>query len=262
MRDLESMDIPAYVSPDRTATAAWALVEDARAAYRKLRQPALTDPVPGIEKLTGTIDEGQAKAILAKMDIATPAGAVCESHSAAIAAFGELKKPCVVKILSAAVQHKTEVGGVHLNIGTERQLDAALEMIDTIDSPGGKKYLLEEMAPSGLEIIIGAKNDGSFGPTVMIGLGGTAAEALGDVAMRLAPLTAEDAMDMIAELKTSALFDQWRGGPQYDKDAVARTLVKIGALITQHPEITEMDLNPVRVYPAGVMVLDALIVCR
>jgi len=261
LRDLESMDIPAYASPDRAATAAWALVADAKAAHRKQSQTGLTEPSFDIAKLTGSIDEGKAKAVLMQMGIATPANAICENHTDAIKAFRELQKPCVVKVLSSEIAHKTEVGGVHLNITTERELVSALEKIDTIDTTGEKKYLLEEMAPSGLEIIIGGKNDASFGPVVMLGLGGTAAEAFGDVGMRLAPLTVHDAMDMIAELKTSALFDAWRGGPQYDKGAVADALVKIGALMSQHPEIKEMDLNPVRVYPKGVLALDALIVC-
>jgi len=261
LRDLESMDIPAYASPDRAATAAWALVEDAKAAHRKQSQTGSTEPSFDIAKLTGSIDEGKAKEVLMQMGIATPANAVCENHTDATRAFGELQKPCVVKVLSSEITHKTEVGGVHLNIATERELVAALEKIDSIETTGEKKYLLEEMAPSGLEIIIGGKNDASFGPVVMLGLGGTAAEAFGDVAMRLAPLTVQDAMDMITELKTRALFDAWRGGPQYDKGAVADALVKIGALMSQHPEIKEMDLNPVRVYPKGVLALDALIVC-
>ena len=262
LRDLESMDVPAYVSPDRTATAAWALVEDARAAHRKQRQPLITESSADIDKLTGPIDEGQAKAVLMQLGIAAPANAICKTHADAVTAFENLKKPCVAKIISSEVAHKTEVGGVHLDITTEDQLVAALKKIDAIDTAGEKQYLLEEMAPSGLEVIIGGKNDSNFGPSVMLGLGGTAAEALQDVSIRLAPIAVEDAMDMVAELKTSALFDAWRGGPRYDRKAVADALVKIGSLMARHPEIKEMDLNPVRVYPKGVLALDALIVCR
>lgn len=261
LRDLESMDIPAFVSPDRTAVATWALVEDAKAAYRKTRTCDTTDNGPVIAPLTQSPDEARAKAMLSKLGIPVPKNAVCNTHPDVLDAFLHLKKPCALKILSAAVTHKTEVGGVHLNIETPEALQAALKKIDAIDAPGEKGYLLEEMAGNGLEIILGAKNDPSFGPTVMIGLGGTAAEALGDVSMRLAPLNTADAMDMIHELKTRALFDAWRGGPVYDKAAVARTLVKLGNLMVQHPEIREIDLNPVRVYENGVLVLDALIVC-
>ena len=198
--------------------------------------------------------------MLSEIDVPTPRRAVCADHSEALAAFKKMAKPVVVKILSTAVTHKTEVGGVCLNIDDEPGLTRALDRIDAIQTPEKPKYLLEEMAPPGLEIIVGAKNDPSFGPTVILGLGGTAAEALGDVAMRLAPLTVDDAADMIAELKSAALFDGWRGGPYYDKKQVAEILVRIGRFMLQHPEIKEMDLNPVRVYEKGILVLDALIV--
>ena len=261
IRDLETMELPAFVSPDRAAAAVWALVEDAKAAFRKQRSSAAVDDRSAeIVAIREAPDEAQAKTILSTIGVAVPKHVVCADRAAAKAAFADLKKPCVVKVLSAAVSHKTEMGGVHLNIQTEDQLMAAIEKIDAIDVPGDKQYLLEEMASQGLEIIVGGKNDPSFGPVVMLGLGGTAAEAFGDVAMRVAPLTIDDGLDMIAELKTSALFDAWRGGPQYDKQAVAETLVKVGNLLARHPEIKEMDLNPVRVYPKGVLALDALIV--
>jgi hypothetical protein len=151
---------------------------------------------------------------------------------------------------------------VHLNIRTEDQLVSALEQIDAIETVRERGYLIEEMAPEGLEIIIGAANDPGFGPTVLLGLGGTAAEALNDVVMRLAPLDLFDALDMIAELKSSVLFDGWRGGALYDKREVAETLLKIGRLIGHHSEIKEMDLNPVRVHEKGLTVLDAVIICE
>ena len=260
VRDFETMDLPVFISPDRTAAAVWALVEDAKAAYRKQRPTPETAPAADIPVITEAPDEAQAKGILEKIGITVPKRVECSGHITARAAFAELKKPCVVKILSAAVAHKTEVGGVHLNIETEAQLEEALAKIDAIEVAGSKQYLIEEMAEKGLEIIIGGKNDPSFGPVVMIGLGGTAAEALGDVSMRVAPLTADDGLDMIAGLKTSALFDAWRGGPSYDKKAVAEALVAVGNLMAKHPEIKEMDLNPVRVYTEGIMALDALIV--
>ena len=189
-----------------------------------------------------------------------PASVVCTTHGEASRAFNQLSKPCVVKVLASDIAHKTEVGGVILNVNTEEMLISALKQIDAIESKQEKKYFIEQMAPAGLEIIIGGKNDNSFGPTVLLGLGGTAAEAFGDVTMRLAPLNQIDAYEMISELKTSALFDAWRGGVQYDKEAVADILVKIGQFMVQHPEISEMDLNPVRVHEQGLMVLDALMV--
>jgi len=263
LRDLESMDIPAYGAPDRASIATWALVEDARAVHRRQRHSVSTKPrCNAIEKLVRSPDEAQAKAILAKMDIPTPQNVICENHQEAIAAFRSLKKPCVVKVLSSIVIHKTEVCGVHLGVENESQLLLALQKIDAIQIAQKKRYLLEDIIPSGLDIIIGAKNDASFGPTVLLGLGGTAAEAFGDISLRLAPLTVADGMEMICELKTSVLFDAWRGGPNYDKEAVADTLVKIGSFLNDHNEIKEIDLNPVRVSENGIVVLDALIICH
>ena len=260
MQAFQSMNLPAFVSPDRTAAAVWALIEDAKASFRKQRPKTMPGHGPTIDTVPHAPDEAQAKTILETLGIPAPERLVCKDHGAAFNAFSHLKKPCVVKILSAAVSHKTEVGGVHLNVKTREQLDAALAKIDAVKAQGEKRYLIEETAPPGLDIIIGAKNDAAFGPVVMLGLGGTAAEAFGDVAMRLSPITIHDAMDMIAELKTSALFDGWRGGTFYDKSAVADALVKISCLVSRHPEIKEMDLNPVRVFDQGIMVLDSLIV--
>jgi len=263
IRELKAMEVPAFVSPDRTAAAVWALVEDAKAAYRLRRSERRAD-VGGAGPLTisPSPDEDEAKRVIEALGITVPTRRLSPDHASARVAFEELLKPCVVKISSPLIGHKTDVGGVHLNIRTVQELEEALRRIDLIEVAGERQYLIEETAPEGLEVIIGGKNDESFGPTVMLGLGGTVAEAFSDIAMRLAPLSNEDAMDMIAELKTKALFDAWRGGPCYDKEAVADALVRIGALIYHHPEIREIDLNPVRVYQKGLTALDAFIVRR
>ncbi|MDR3568277.1 MAG: acetate--CoA ligase family protein [Syntrophobacteraceae bacterium] len=260
-KELCAIDVAVFRSPDQAAVAAWALTQDSRAYYRKKRQNLRARSAIASDTLRVSPDEAEAKLLLRKMGIDTPIFVVCESHAEAVWSFRKMKKPCVAKILSAAIAHKTEVGGVHFPIQTEEQLLDALRKIDAIEVPGKTKYLVEEMAPAGLEIIVGATNDVSFGPTVMAGLGGTAAEALGDNSMRLAPLDLEGALEMMSELRAARLFDRWRGGPSYDKMAVAALLVTIGQFMEQHPEIKEVDLNPVRVFEKGVVVLDALMVC-
>jgi acetate---CoA ligase (ADP-forming) len=261
-KELAAINIASFVSPDRTARATCALVEDAKAVHRRGRLGEYPVHPPVIDALKTVPDEAVAKSILETLGIRTPARVVCGTHQEAKTGLLDLRGPCAVKILSPGIIHKTDVGGVHLDIRTEEQLLSALKEIDVIETPGKKRYLLEEMAPEGLEIIIGAANDPGFGPTVLLGLGGTAAEALHDVVMRLAPLDLLDALDMIAELKTSVLFDGWRGGPAYDKREVAETLLKIGHFIHHHSEIKEMDLNPVRVHEKGLTVLDAVIICE
>ena len=262
VNELAAINVPVFKTPEQAALAAWALTEDSRAAYRKKQQDPGANFSGGVKAISAPPDEVEAKLLLRGMNIDTPAFAVCKSHEEALESFRKMKKPCVAKVLSLAIAHKTEVGGVHLNIETEEQLIDALKKIDAIDAPGERKYLLEEMVPAGLEIIVGGKNDASFGPSVMVGLGGTAAEALEDKSIRIAPLDLVDGLEMLAELKAARLFDGWRGGPVYDKKAVAELLVKIGHFMAQHPEIREVDLNPVRVHEKGAIVLDALMVCN
>ncbi len=262
-KELESNHVASFVSPDRTAGATHALIEDAKGAYRRRQrvQEHSGDFIP-VDPIEHATDEAAAKSILEKFGIHTPSRVVCTSHQEVKNGFRELGVVCALKILAPGIAHKTEVGGVQLDIRTEKQLMSALEEIDKIEAGGERRYLLEEMAAEGLEMIIGAANDPSFGPTVLIGLGGTKAEALNDVAVRLAPLSLFDARDMIDELKSSVLFEGWRGGPVYDKGELAETLLKIGHLVSHHPEIKEMDLNPVRVHQNGLTVLDAVIICE
>ena len=261
---LADFKITTFTSPDRTARAIRALVDDSKAAYRK--QAAKNQPLPGIaiEPLEKTPDEAEALRLLNELGLPAPRHIVCSTHEEALAAFSKLKKPCVVKVLDPSIAHKTEVGGVILGVKTEKQLLAAVEHIDQIDSGAGsatgRKYLLAEMAEEGLELIIGAVNDPAFGPAVLLGLGGTTAEALGDVSMRLAPITAPDAREMIAALRGRELLDGWRGSPAVDKEELVKTLIKVGQLMIDRPEIKEIDINPVRIYEKGLLALDALIV--
>ncbi|MFH0974564.1 MAG: acetate--CoA ligase family protein [Spirochaetota bacterium] len=259
---LAENNIPSFPSPDRTAKAIRALVDDSKAAYRKSRRADVATDKIDIAPLTEIPDEAEALDILDRTGITTPQRIICASHDKAKKAFAKLGKPCVVKVLDKTIKHKTEVGGVILGVKTEKQLEAALKQIDKIKTGSKKKYLIEETAKPGLEIIIGAINDASFGPAVLLGLGGVTAEALDDVSMRLAPLTQFDAEEMISELKGKALFNGWRGSPAVDKRRIAEALVRIGLLMTGHPEIKEMDLNPVRVYEDGLIALDALIVLK
>ena len=118
------------------------------------------------------------------------------------------------------------------------------------------------MAPPGLEVIVGARNDESWGPVVLLGLGGTTAEVLEDVSIRLASVSKTEAHAMIDELKSSALFSGFRGNPQADKEALANIIVSVSRIVLEAPGVQEIDLNPVRVYEkgAGALALDALII--
>ena len=260
-RQLIELGVVPFTSPERTARAMRAVAEDARNRHRI---DSYADVKSGKEKVlalpSGKLDEAAAKALLQKAGIPVPEFRVCRDHDTALQAFTELRKPLAVKVLSAEILHKTEVGGVHLGIREESDLKDALHKIDSIKSAAGHAYLLEEMAGPGLDLIIGGLRDPVFGPVLLLGIGGTIAEAIKDVSMRLAPIYPADAAEMLAELKAKVLLEGWRGAPAVDQQAVIRALLAVSDLLVGCPEILELDINPVRAFETGILALDGLIV--
>ncbi len=252
--------VPAYGSPERLVGAVTALVEDARLRARPAPSAANTAPLPaGFAVPRGALDEVEAKVLLESVGLRAPLRRVCNSRAEALVALAAHGGPMVVKVVDRAILHKTEVGGVHVNVRTPQELELALDRIDAIAGPA-RPYLLEEMAPSGLELIIGAVRDRSFGPVVLVGLGGTLAEAVKDVSRRVAPLTSADAEEMLGELRGHALLDGWRGAPAVSRTAIVEAMLALSAIIMANPAVTEVEINPFRVYPDRGLMLDALIV--
>ena len=257
--ELRRAGIFAAESPEQLARAAIGLARDAAAQARlALPEPRRTPPqrlvVPDVP------DEHSVKQLLEGMGVPAPRRSACNSHQQAFEAFERLQKPVAAKVLSSEVLHKTEVSGVHLNLADRAALTEALGRLDAIPIAGERRYLIEEMAPPGLELIVGAIRNPSFGPTVMVGLGGTLAEAWSLTATRLAPLMPHDAEAMVEELRITALLEGFRNAPPLDRAALLRLLVTVGDLIHQHPEIEQLELNPVRLYQRGLLVLDALLI--
>ena len=260
LRRLADMNVPAFATPDRLARAVRALVDDAKAQHRLGTATPAVAPV-GAPSTTGVgLTEAEAKRLIAAHGIAVPESRECASHQDALAAFEALRKPLAVKILGPGILHKTEIGGVHLHVRTPEALRRALSAIDAIHPAGRTRYLIEEMAPPGLELILGGKRDASFGPTVLVGLGGVYAEALDDVAVRIAPLTRRDADDMLSTLRGAALLDGWRGAPPIEKDGLIDAIMAMSCILLEQTQITEIDINPLRVYPEGLMALDAVVI--
>jgi acetyl-CoA synthetase (ADP-forming) len=173
--------------------------------------------------------------------------------------------PVVLKIVSPEIVHKSEAGGVKLNLKNENEVKAAY--CDIIEN--AKKYdpkasivgvLVQEMAPQGIETIVGAVKDPQFGPTLMFGLGGIFVELLKDVAFRVAPITEQDAAEMIVSVKAFPLLNGYRGSQPADVKAIVNLLLVVSRLVMDHPEIRELDLNPVMVYPNGTKTVDARII--
>jgi acetate---CoA ligase (ADP-forming) len=260
---VEAGAVPVLTGPERGADAMRALVADATAAARRLAAGAeaagkATRPAGEAAPLYGPLDEDQAKRVLEGIGLRAPRRRVCASREQARAAVAELR-PAVVKVLDPAITHKTEVGGVHLGVEPGPSLEAALDAVDRLVSPA--RYLIEELLPAGLDLIVGGLRDPSFGPVVLVGLGGVVAEALGDTSLRPAPLSAGDGHEMLAELRGRELLDGFRGGPTVDRAALVALLRSVGDLLLAHPEIAELDVNPLRATGGGELIAaDALIV--
>jgi acyl-CoA synthetase (NDP forming) len=179
--------------------------------------------------------------------------AFSEDEAAALAAI--MGYPVVLKIASDAVLHKTEVGGVRVNLGSERAVRAAyrelaVRLAAVIQPPGPAGVLVQPML-RGIETIVGLSEDPVFGPLVAFGLGGVQVEAVRDVAFRIAPLTDRDADALIHAIRGFALLRGYRGQPAADLDALRDLLLRVSLIGRYVPEIVELDLNPVMALPEG-----------
>jgi acetate---CoA ligase (ADP-forming) len=227
-------------------------------------------PIEGMPELgRGTQPEWLAKKGLAAAGIRVPAGELARSADEAAAAAKRIGYPVVLKAQAAALSHKTEAGGVILDLGDEAALRAAWDtLMESVRraAPGVMLDggLVEKMSPKGIELMIGAKRDPEWGTVLLLGLGGIWVEALGDV--QLLPGTADKVqiLDALRKLRSAKLLSGVRGMPPADIDAVADAVLAIGRLMAAVPELTEIDVNPLMVHGEGegVTALDALIVAR
>ena len=209
--------------------------------------------------------EPEAKALCCEYGIPVTVFKVAHGADEAAAFAGEIGYPVVLKIVSPEIVHKSDAGGVKVNLKSSEDVSAAFGQI----MENVKKYnpqaqivgvLVQEMAPQGTEVIVGAIKDPQFGPTVMFGLGGIFVEVLKDVTFRIAPLTVDDAKEMITELKAYPVLKGFRGTPPADIDALVSILCNTSRLIMDNPEIKELDLNPVMAYQKGAKTVDARII--
>jgi acetyltransferase len=256
--DLWRAGVPAVLSPERLVLAATALDADAKGQWR-LTQPSV-DGTKVASRLSGPFDEDRAKELLISYGVVTPQRRLCTSKEQALEAFTALNKPVVIKIAAADIAHKTEAGGVFLGIRLETEFNDALESIARIPTSTPGRVLIEEMASSGVELIIGGVRDTSWGPCIVIGIGGVTAEAMADSSVRLAPLSDADVADMLDGLRGKKLLDGFRNLPACDRESITQTAHAIARLMLEHPEIAEVEINPVRMTQNGALALDALVV--
>ena len=167
-----------------------------------------------------------------------------------------------LKAIAPNLLHKTEAGAVRLGLaGSAQVISAAADMAHAIQTAGHplEGFLVQRMASGIAELLVGVVHDPSFGPVVAVGAGGTSVELLGDVTVRLAPLTGRDAAEALRELRSFPLLDGWRGAPVADQQALEEVLVRVGQLADHHPEIAELDCNPVIASPHGATIVDVRI---
>ncbi|MGH7864510.1 MAG: acetate--CoA ligase family protein, partial [Candidatus Binataceae bacterium] len=210
------------------------------------------------------LSEIESKRILETLGIAVAQAEPARTAPDAAAIAGKIGFPVVLKVVSPDVAHKTDVGGVELNLESEGQVRAAFDRIRAnlnAIAPQARfeGVAVQPMAQAGVELLAGITRDERFGPLVMVGLGGVLVEVMKDTSMRLAPVAPHDAREMLAELRGAAILGGARGRPAADVDGIVDLLVRLSQLAAEHPEIAEVDLNPVVAYPKGVRVLDARI---
>jgi acyl-CoA synthetase (NDP forming) len=274
--------IPAYVFPESAALA----LASASARGEWLARPV--GKVPALE-----VDEARGRGIIedavahagAGGDVWLPADrcrelleaygirsarvALAATAEEAVERAEEIGLPVAVKLRSATIAHKSDIGGVVLDVRSENEVRRAFEEIRARVEALGRSdemqgVIVQEMAREGIEAIVGVTQDPQFGPLMMFGLGGTTVELLKDVSFRIHPLTDVDAREMVRSIKTYPLLEGWRGSPPGDVGALEELLLRVSTLVEDVPEIAEMDLNPVKVLRPGegCVVVDTRVLVR
>jgi acetyl-CoA synthetase (ADP-forming) len=209
--------------------------------------------------------EPEAKRICEEYGIPVTKFKVASNAKEASKNADEIGYPVVLKIVSPDIIHKSDAGGVIVNLKNPNEVSNAYKKIlDNVKRYNAKAriagVLVQEMAPQSTEVIVGAIKDPQFGPTIMFGLGGIFVEVLKDVNFRIAPLTENDAVEMIIQLKAYPLLKGFRNMPAADISALQQILCKVSHLVMENPEIKELDLNPIMAYQKGAKTVDARII--
>jgi acetyl coenzyme A synthetase (ADP forming)-like protein len=207
-----------------------------------------------------TAGDTESKDILAAYGVPLPKSTLAKDADEAVAAAQAMGYPVVMKIASPDILHKTDIGGVKLNLNSESDVRDAFDLIyyrATRHMPDATIWgcQVQQMVKGGKEVIIGMNRDPQFGPLLMFGLGGVYVEALKDVTFRVAPIDRREAREMLSEIRAYKLLRGVRGEKPSDLEAIADTLVRVSQLATDFPEIVELDINPLLVFPAGQGVL-------
>jgi len=209
--------------------------------------------------------EPEAKRVCIEYGIPVTDFKVAKNRTEAVKFAKKIGYPVVLKIVSPDVIHKSDVGGVIVNLkDTNDVQDAYKQITNNVKKHNSDAkivgMLVQEMAPQSTEVIVGATKDPQFGPTLMFGLGGVFVEILKDVTFRIAPVTEDEAREMITAVKAYPLLKGYRNMPRADIDAIVEILLNTSRLVMEHQEIKELDLNPIMAYEKGAKTVDARII--
>jgi len=256
-RALHAHSVPHYLTPSRAALGLGTLHRYAQVRAHPIPAP---QPVEGVSRERAAqvieaavaagpavLDPQAGAEVAAAYGLRVPPSGLAATPDQAVTLAERFGYPVALKRVAPGVVHKADGGGVALGLGNAAALRAAFARVV---GPGERGFV-QRMAPGGLEVIVGARRDEQFGPLVMVGLGGITVEVLRDVAFRLAPLSVEEAREMLAETAAGRLLAGVRGQPPGDAEAVVETLRRAGQLLADLPEVAEVDLNPLIVAPAG-----------
>lgn len=256
-------------SPERAMRALARVTQFGRSISAAHGESSETKPIPKVHLNLGRGPQAEwvGKQALRMLGIPTPEGALARSADEAVEIAARIGYPVVAKAQAPTLAHKSEVGGVLLGIQNEEALRAAWQKLyDAVARADANLVLdgvlIEAMGERGLELVVGASRDAQWGPIVMVGLGGIWVEAFGDVQLLPPDLPRKAIIARLKRLKAAKLLAGFRGAPPADLDAVAEVVATVGQLMLAHPEITEIDINPLVAYSQGrgVIALDALIV--
>ncbi|MGA9178444.1 MAG: acetate--CoA ligase family protein [Desulfobacterales bacterium] len=252
--------IPVFPTPERGIKALAQVLE--RKTLNAPQKPTLTVPATGRQ-----LPLHQAFSRIAEQGLPCTEFALADSRTHAVQIAQGLGFPVALKISSPDILHKSDVGGVQLNLNSveavENGYDALLSAVKR-NNPEARVdgVLVSKMASPGLEVIVGMNRDPQFGPVILFGLGGIMVEIFQDVSLRLLPLTKEEVLDMIREIKGYGLIAGYRGRPAVDEQALADCLLAVARMSEDYPEIVEIDLNPVFAYPDGIQVADVRMIVK
>ncbi len=267
---LRSRDVPVFTEPYEAVSCVGALHRYARSLAAPLEAPL--SPEVRAERIEETVAAAradgrrflyalEARTVMEAAGLQMPRSSTAWSVEEAVAAARRIGFPVAMKVVSRDILHKSDVGGVALDLESERDVVEAYEAILHNCRTRAPKAVVEgmevmEMVPPGLELIVGARRDPSFGPVVMVGLGGVYVEVLRDVSFRALPIGRRQALSMIKDTRAYTLLLGVRGEERRDIEGVVDVVLRVGEVLRRCPSVTDIEVNPLRVYPRGARAVD------